>query len=164
MRSPRIDLAYADSIATCPAIENHAECLRNPRWIEEYWCIERVEFLQRAQDEFENDSERFSRDQRANMSRSIIQGRVCLEHSGHSERLHTLQMIRGDARSDLVDISYPKAGDALARTTAGRRARTRCVRAARSSTPEQGRADPKHLTDSIGGTPSCTTGILRQTT
>jgi hypothetical protein len=94
MRSPRVDLAYADSIATCPAIKNHEECLHNPCWIEEDWCVERIEFLQRAQDDFENDfendSEWFSRDQRVSMSRGIIHGRACVEHGQHAERLHTL--------------------------------------------------------------------------
>jgi hypothetical protein len=118
MRSPRIDLAYPENIATCLAIKDHEECFRNPRWIDEDWCVERVEFLQRAQYDFENDSEWFSRDQRASMSTSIIHGRVCLGHSQHVERLHTLQMIRGDARSDIIDPSIPKAGTALARNIA----------------------------------------------
>jgi hypothetical protein len=164
MHPPRVDLAYTESIATCPAIEHHEECLRNPRWIEEDWSLERVEYLQRAQDDFENDSEWFSRDQRVNMSRSIIYGRVYLEHAQHTERLHTLQMIRGDARGDIIDPSCLKARNSLARTAAIRRARKRYVRAARSLTPEQGRAGHKPLTDSIGGTPSCTIGIFRQTT
>jgi hypothetical protein len=166
MRSPRVDLAYTESIATCLATEDHEDCLRNTRWIEEDWILERVEHLQRAQDDFENlnDSEWFSRDQRVSMSRSIIRGRACLEHAQHTERLHTLQMIRGNARGDLIDPSCLKAKNALARTAAIRRARKRYVRAARSLMPEQGRAGHKPLTDSIGGTPSCTIGMFRQTT
>jgi hypothetical protein len=98
------------------------------------------------------------------MSNSIIRGRVCLEHVQHMERLHTLQMIRGDARGDLVDPLCPKTRDALPRTAAIRRARKKYVRAARSLTPEQGRAGHKPLTDSTGGTPSCTIGTSRQPT
>jgi hypothetical protein len=125
MHSPRIDVAYAESIATCLAIEDHEECLCNPRWIEKDWSVELVEHLQRAQDDLENDSEWFSRNQGVNMSRSIVHGRACLEHGQHAERLHTLQMIRGDVRSDLVDPSCPNARNALALAAAGRRARKR---------------------------------------
>jgi hypothetical protein len=67
-------------------------------------------------------------------------------------------MIRRDAHDDLLDVSSPKARSSVVRIVSSRRAKKRIVRAARSLTPEQGRAGLRCLTDSIGVTPSYSTG------
>lgn len=164
MRLPRIDLACPESIATCLAIENLDECVHNPRWIEEYWSVERVESLQRTQEDLKHDSESYSRHQRVDMSRRIVHGQVCLEHARHAKRLHTLQMIRGDARSDLATLSLPEIQSGRARIAAVRRAKKKVVRAVRSLTPEKGRAGVEDLTKHLGEITSCSSGKLKQMT
>jgi hypothetical protein len=159
MRPQNINLAYAETIQTCLAIEDGDECVHNPRWIEEDWSEERLHSLQRERRAFEHDPEFYSREQRIELSKRIIHGRVCLYHYHYcAERLHILQMIRGDAKGDLNETATIGVRSGRVRTTAARAARKRAVRAARSLTPEQGRQGGESLRDGFEGAPSSLTG------
>lgn len=162
MRPQNINLAYAETIGTCLAVEHNQECLHNPRWIEEDWSEERVHVLQRERHAFERDAEFYSREQRLELSRRIIHGQVCLHHSHYcAERLHILQMIREDARSDLYETKPTRLRGGRVRTAAARAARKRALRAARFLTPEQGRPCPDDLMDELeSGPPSLTSMLL----
>lgn len=162
MRPRNINLAYAETMETCLAIEHGQECLHNPRWIEEDWSEERLHILQRERYAFECDPESYSREQRVVLSRRIIHGQVCLHHSRYcAERLHILQMIRGDVRSDLHEPATTRVRSGCVRTAAARAARKRALRAAKSLAPEKGRPCPDDLLDELeSGPPSLTSMLL----
>jgi hypothetical protein len=162
MRPQNINLAYAETMGTCLAVQHNQECLHNPRWIEEDWSEERAHVLQRELHAFEFDAESYSHEQRIMLSRRIVHGQVCLYHSRYcAERLHILQMIRGDARSDLHEPTTTRLRGGRARTAAARAARKRALWAARSLTPEQGRPCPDDLLDELeSGPPSLTSMLL----
>lgn len=161
MRPQNINLAYAATMGTCLAVEHNQECLYNPRWIEEGWSEERLHVLQCERFAFECDAESYSRGQRVILSRRITHGQVCLHHSRYcAERLHILQMIRGDARSDLHEPTTTGVRRGRVRTAAARAARKRAVRAARSLTPEQGRLGSGNLQDELESGPPLFTGNL----
>lgn len=150
MRPKNINLAYAETMGTCLAVEHNQECLHNPRWIEEDWSEERLLTLQRERHGFERDPESYTREQRVILSRRIIHGQVCLHHSRYcTERLHILKMIRGDANSDLHEPTTTRMSSGRVRTAAARAARKRAVRAARSLTPDLGRPGPEDLLDEL---------------
>lgn len=91
MRPQNINLAYAETMETCLAVEHNQECLHNPRWIEEDRSEERLHTLQRARHALECDPQSYSREQRVTLSKRIIHGQVCLHHSRYcTERLHIL--------------------------------------------------------------------------
>ena len=159
MRPQNINLAHAKTMETCLATEHDQECLHNPRWIEEDWSHERVHALKCERRAFECDPESYSREQRVRLSRRIIHGQVCRHHSlCCADRLHILQMIRGDAKGDLSGLTTTGARSGRVRTAAARKAKKRAVRAARSLTPEQGRQDRQGLRDEFKSTPSWLTG------
>lgn len=139
MHSPRIELAHASALETCPAIENGQSCHDNPRWIEEDWSAAVVGNLKRAQNDLGRHFDSFSREERVLRSKALLHGQVCIGHEVHALRLHTLQMIRGDARSDLRGPRYPKRDPA-----AGRRPRAKPIttfpRNARGQSIERGRS------------------------
>jgi hypothetical protein len=161
MRPQNINLAYAETMKTCLAIEHDQKCLNNPRWIEEDWSEERLHALQRERHDFEQDPEFCSREQRIELSKRIIHGQVCLYHYHNcAERLHILQMIRGDAKGDLNETATIGVRSGRVRTTAARAARKKAVRAARSLTPEQGRQGGENLRDEFESTPSSLSGMV----
>jgi hypothetical protein len=160
MRPQNINLAYAETMETCLATERDQECLHNPRRVEEDWSEDRVQALQRERHAFECDPEFYSREQRVAFSRRIAHGQVYLHHSIYcAERLHVLQMIRGDAKGDLHEPTTTGARSGCARTAAARAARRRGVRAARSLSSEQGRLGPEALLDEPASSPTSLTGM-----
>lgn len=161
MRPRYINLAYAETMEICLATEHDQECLHNPRWIEEDWSEERLLTLQRARHAFEYDPDSYSHEQRVALSRRIIHGQVCLHHSRDCvERLHILQMIRGDARSDLHEETTTKMRSDCVRTDAAPAAKKRALPALRSLTPEQGRSGPGDLIDELASRPPSFTSML----
>ena len=159
MRPQNINLAYAETMKTCLAIEHDQKCLNNPRWIEEDWSEERLYTLQLERHAFERDPESYSRERRVVLSKRIIHGQVCLHHSRYcAERLHVLQMIRGDAIGDLQEPTTNRVRSGGVRIAAARVARKRAVRAARSLTPEQGRQGQRSLRDEFESRASTRTG------
>lgn len=161
MRPQNINLSYAETMETCLATAHDQECLNNPRWIEEDWPEERLHALQRERHAFEHDPEFYSREQRIELSRHIIHGQVCLYHYHYcAERLHILQMIRGDAKGDLNETATIGVRIGRTRTTVARAARKKAVRSARSLTPEQGRQGGESLQDEFESTPSSLIGKL----
>jgi hypothetical protein len=161
MRPQSINLSYAETMETCLATEHDQECLNNPRWIEEDWPEERLQALQLERHAFECHPKSYSREQRIELSKRIVHGQVCLYHYHYcAERLHILQMIRGDAKGDLNETATIGVRIGRMRATAARAARKKAVRAARSLTPEQGRHGGESLRDELESTPSSLTGKL----
>ena len=161
MRPRYINLAYAETMETCLATEHDQECLHNPRWIEEDWSEERLLTLQRARHALEHDADSYSREQRVALSRRIIHGQVCLHHSRDCvERLHILQMIRGDARSDLHEETTTGVRSGCLQTDAAPAAKKRALPAVGSLTPEQGRPGPGDLTDELSSRPPSFTSMV----
>ena len=161
MRPQNIKLSYTETTATCLAVEHNQECLHNPRWIEEDWSEERLHVLQRERWAFEFNAESYNREQRVTLSKRIIHGQVCLHHSRYcAERLHILQMIRGDARSDLRKPTTMGIRRVRVRTAAARAAKKNTVRAARSLTPEHGRPGPEDLIDGLASRPASLTSMV----
>lgn len=159
MRSQNIDLAYAEAMETCLATEHGQECLHNPRWTEEDWSEEHLHALHLERHALECDAEFYSREQRMELSKRIIHGQLCVRHSRYcAERLHVLQMIRGDAISDLQEPITAGVRSGRVRTVAARAAKKRVVRAARSLTPEHGRQSQEDLRDELESTPSTRAG------
>lgn len=140
MPSRGIELGETENIHFCPAVENLRRCQHKPRWFEESWSVERIENLMRVRADLEHRWDSFDRDHRIVRSKALMHGQVCLAHSDHVRRLHTLNMIRGDARSDLRGPRFSTARVGRARANKARNARKRASRAARAVSPEQGRA------------------------
>lgn len=152
MRSPRIDLAYAESIDSCWAVEDNQACFNNPRWIEEGWQRARTDNLKRKPDDLEEHWAAFDIDQKRNKADELLHGQVCLDHANHSKRLKTNMMIRGFARDDLKG---PKRAPRTRRTRATASSAV-AGRGSREQTPEVGRAAsnvdshvPEHNDDSL---------------
>jgi len=159
MRSCVLNLAYAETLLACLAIEHGDECLNNPRWIEEDWSDERSNDLQHARNNFEHNPESFSHEQRVAISKRIIHGQTCQHHSRlYAKRLHTLQMIRGDAISDLREIPFTRVRSGRVRTAAARGAKRKAVPVAISLTPEQGRSGHHGFPDEFDSRSSLATG------
>lgn len=144
MRFPRIALAHANVLQTCPAVENGRPCVNNPRWIEEDWSAEALENLRRAQNDLGSHFDAFSREERILRSKAVVHAHVCVIHSTHSKRLHTLQMIRGDARSDLRGPRFTKRKPARGRKAVVNTAK-KTARIARQPSIERGRGGEEPL-------------------
>lgn len=139
MRSPRIDLAYAQDINSCPAIENNHPCLDNPRWIEKDWPLHSVQDLNRARSDLETHWGSFDHDQRVERSKTLIHGQTCSAHGMYSRRLHTALMIRGYARAGRKGPRVLKRKPNLKHKPAKRTGNKKPVRTAHWQTLEVGR-------------------------
>lgn len=150
MPSRGIELGETENIHFCPAVENHRHCEHKPRWIEEDWSVQRIENLMRARADLHYRFDSFDRDHRIARSKALMHGQVCVAHGDHVRRLHTLNMIRGDARSDLRGSRHSTARTGRTRTARARAARKRVVRTARAMSPEQGRSGGVEMPDDFG--------------
>ena len=139
MPSRGIKLGGTENIHVCPAVENHQQCGSDPRWVEESWSAERIRGLMRARADLDYRYDSFDREHRISRSKTLMHGQVCLGHAEHARRLHTLSMIRRDARSDLRG---PRNSIRKNRTRVNRKRTVggRAGRVTRSMSPEQARA------------------------